>query len=231
MRKLAWIFACWVGAVAAQAHEADIDTHIRDYILDHPEIILQAMEILADREQAAAMTQKIAAFPFLFENSAGLGIGASDAPVKVVEFFDYKCAPCKALHPQLKALVSDTPDLRIEMRHLPILSPGSERAARFALAVQQRHGHDMYAIVHQILWELHGPLSYGQIQDVAEQVGLDFAALEPVMDSAAITERIDANRTAALELGILGTPGFVSKTDVSFGGGDLTDLAARWLSQ
>ena len=130
MRISGWVSGLMMAGAAAQAHEADIDAHIRSYILTHPEIILEAMDILATREKAAAVAAQVAEHPYLFTDAPRLGMGAPDGSVRVVEFFDYRCAPCKAMHPKLQALVAETPELRIEIRQLPILSPGSERAAR-----------------------------------------------------------------------------------------------------
>lgn len=231
MRVSGWVFGLALAGAAAQAHEADLDAHIRAYILNHPEIILEAMELLAAREKTEAVAAQVAEHSYFFTDDPRLGMGAPDAPVRVVEFFDYRCAPCKAMHPELNALVDETPDLRIEMRQLPILSPGSERAARFALAVYEVAGADAYARVHEKLWALKGPLRAVSFEKIAAEEGLDYATLEPVMEGDAVSTRIDTNRVAAIALGILGTPGFVTPSDVSYGGGEIEDLAARWLSR
>ena len=117
------------------------------------------------------------------------------------------------------------------MRHLPILTPGSERAARFALAVRDVAGDAAYARVHDRLWEMRGPMNAAGFAGIAAEEGLDFARIAPVMDSAAITERIDRNRDIAIALEILGTPAFVTRDSIHFGRADVAELSRLWLNR
>ncbi|MEO1307579.1 MAG: DsbA family protein [Pseudomonadota bacterium] len=218
-------------ATTGAANEADFEDRVRQFILENPEIILEALTILSEREERAAMTARIAEFPELFDEPAVFGIGPVNADLRVIEFFDYKCLPCKAIHPALVAFVEETPGVRIEMRHLPILTPGSERAARFALAVRSVAGEDAHNRVHDQLWEVKGPLNTNAFAKIAEAEGLDMAAIEVAMDSDAVTERITYNRDAAISLEILGTPAFVAPDSVTFGQADVGALADLWLNR
>ena len=65
---------------------------IRSYLLDHPEVIPEAMERLRDREAAKAVSQHRAALETPFY---GAWAGAADGDVVLVEFFDYACAYCR----------------------------------------------------------------------------------------------------------------------------------------
>ncbi|MEL7151673.1 MAG: DsbA family protein [Pseudomonadota bacterium] len=225
--------ACILTASAAGsvAEELSFEDRVRAYILDNPEIILEALTILSEREAAAATQARVAAFPELFSDPPALGIGDPDAPIKVIEFFDYKCVPCKAVHPVLVDFVAQHPDVRIEMRHLPILTPGSERAARFAMAVRDVEGDAAYATVNDALWTLRGPLNNAGFERVAAELDLDFSQIAPVMESEAITARITYNRDAAIALEILGTPAFVTADSVLFGVTDIDVLSEAWLNQ
>ncbi|MDA9865220.1 DsbA family protein [bacterium] len=220
-------------SLTAAAHETDaaFEERVRTFLMENPEVILDAMTALSEREIQAAQSRAIAAFPELFTDPAALGMGEADAPVRVVEFFDYKCVPCKTMHPGLKKLVDETPDMRIEMRQLPILSPESERGARFALAVKEVAGNEAYARVHDRLWDLRGPLNQGMFGQIALDEGLDWPSVDAAMDSDAVTARIDRNRDIAIALEILGTPAFVTPRTVTFGQSDIPALAEDWLSQ
>jgi protein-disulfide isomerase len=231
MRFFLSLVLIFAGLRAAVAHEADLDARIRSYILEHPEVILEALEHLSLKEQKAALSRKLEPYLGIFEAPPILGLGDPDAPVRVVEFFDYKCVPCKAMHPKLAALVQARPELRIEMRQLPILTPGSERAARFALAVQQVAGAQAYGRVHSALWNLRGPLNSSGFRRIAEKQGLDYDQIAAQMQSAEISERIRFNRDMAIDLQLLGTPAFVTPDSVTFGAAEIEDLTARWLSQ
>lgn len=223
--------ACLVGPALGDMSDQEFEERLRAYILSHPDIILEAMEILSEREARAQQTARIAQYPDLFSEPHSLGLGPADAPITVIEFFDYKCAPCKALHAPLKAALAGHPELRVEMRHLPILSPGSERAARFALAVKHLAGQEKYEATHAALWSLHRPLQETAFAEIAAEQGLDWARHRVEMDSDAITSRIARNRQIAGDLGLRGTPAFVTPTSVQIGGTDAEALVAGWLSQ
>lgn len=217
-------------AVADAANDG-FEERVRAYILANPEVILEALEILSERENRTNMAAKVAAYADIFARPARLGIGPKDAELRVVEFFDYRCAPCKALHPKLIAALNAHPDIRVEMHHLPILSPGSERGARFALAAGNVSGSDAYAAVHNDLWALKGPLRAAAFERIAAKHGLDWPAIQSEMNSDTVSARIARNRDMAIDLEILGTPAFVTPTSVSFGQSDAAALVADWLNQ
>lgn len=231
----ALISACFLavlpsGPVLADDQQA-FEDRVRAYLLEHPEVILEALTLLSERESKAATKARLAEFPELFTDGPRLGIGAPDAPITVIEFFDYKCVPCKAVHPALVDFVAKHPEVRIEMRHLPILAPGSERAARFALATRKVAGEATYYAVHEALWDIRGPLNNAGFQRLAEEMGLDFEKIVSLMESDAISARIAYNRDAAIALEILGTPAFLTPGNVSFGITDIDFLSEAWISQ
>lgn len=239
----AWLKGCWTSTatIAAllsaalplrvAAADADFEDRVRAYLLANPEVILEALEILSERDARAAMSEKMRAYPELFAGPAILGIGPETAALRVVEFFDYRCAPCKVLHPKLEAALEAYPDVRVEMRHLPILSPGSERGARFALAVKEVATPEVYRSVHAAVWALKGPLRASAFQKIAEQHDLDWVQVETAMASDSVSTRIAENRDIAIDLEILGTPAFVTPHSVSFGGTDAEALVRDWVSQ
>lgn len=220
-------------ATTAAAHDTDAEfkARLQSFLMQNPEVILEAMTALGERERRAAQNAAIAEFPGLFAEPAILGMGDTAAPLRVIEFFDYRCAPCKAIHPGLSELVEQTPNLRIEMRQLPILSPGSERSARFALAVNDVAGAEAYARVHERLWTLRGPMNAASFEVIADDENLDWAHISEAMQSDAVTTRIDENRDIAIALEILGTPAFVTPNSISFGQSDIEALADTWLNQ
>lgn len=222
-----------LSAQTLYAHDDDAVFHdrVRSYLLENPGVILEALEQLSAQEAQVQATARIAQFPDLFDRPAILGLGRADASVRIVEFFDYKCVPCKTMHPALKEFVDRTPDARIEMRQLPILSPASERATRFALAVREVAGDAPYAAAHELLWDHRGPYNTVNLARMAEALQLDFATLEDAMDSEAVSQAIATNRDIAIALEVLGTPAFVTPTSVTFGQADVAALTEGWLSQ
>jgi protein-disulfide isomerase len=229
------IYACFLmfssQPSAADMTDSEFEDRLRTYILAHPELILEAMETLSERERLAEQSARIAAYRDIFEEAPVLGIGPDMAEHVVIEFFDYRCAPCKAVHPKLQSALKDHPNVRVEMRHLPILSPGSERAARFALAAKKLHSSDQYRVVHEALWTLDGPLREPIFKEIAEAQGLDWPRLKMEMQSDSVSARIDRNRNIAIDLEILGTPAFVTPTSVRFGLTEAEGLVSDWLNQ
>lgn len=107
--------------------KAAIEKIVHDYILEHPEIIPQAVEKL----QAKRMSGSIDANRSTIETPfAGAWEGAAQGDVTVVEFFDYACGYCRAALPDLARLVGEDKGVKIVYRELPILSEQSADAAK-----------------------------------------------------------------------------------------------------
>ena len=91
----AFIAAAAGAALAVQApasvgatDKAAIEQIIHDYILEHPEIIPQAIEKLQSKRLSSVIDASRSALETPY---AGAWEGAADADVTVVEFFDYAC--------------------------------------------------------------------------------------------------------------------------------------------
>lgn len=225
------ILATTAFAPMAETSDTAFEDRVRAYLLANPEVILEALEILSERETRSELAAKIARHTDLFTQTPVLGIGPKGAETTVLEFFDYRCAPCKALHPKLVKALEAHPEIRVEMRHLPILSPGSERGARFALAVKKIATPDAYVAVHQDLWALKGPLRGSAFKRIAADHNLDWDAVEAEMNSEEVSARIAQNRDLAIDLEIVGTPAFVTPSSVSIGSSNAAALVSEWLSQ
>ena len=60
--------------------------------------------------------------------------GNPDGQFTVVEFLDYQCGFCRRAQPEVTELLSSDGDIRLIVKEMPILGPGSELAARAAVA-------------------------------------------------------------------------------------------------
>ena len=96
---------------------ADIERIVHDYILEHPEILPQAMERLQAKRIAATIDEHRPEIETPYANAAWEG--AKDADVVVVEFFDYACSFCRASLPDLAKLLKSDPRVKIVYRELP----------------------------------------------------------------------------------------------------------------
>ncbi|WP_448206722.1 DsbA family protein [Azospirillum sp. sgz302134] len=203
--------------VAVQAQSAMDDAQrkaiegvVRDYLMKNPEIILEAVESLQQRQKVAeeekarkALTENKKA---LFESPADPVAGNAKGDVTVVEFFDYQCGYCKSVQADTQRLIKDDGKLRFVFKEFPILGPASLVASKAALASR---GQGKYLEFHNALMAQRGQLDEETIMRIAKSVGLDADRLKKDMDSPDVLKVIAANQALAEQLGIRGTPGFV----------------------
>ena len=197
----------------SEAERSAFRAEVRAYLLENPEVLLEAIGVLEERQVAAQAvddaTLIAANAEAIFESPASWVGGNPEGDVTLVEFVDYNCGFCKRAFPEVMELVERDGNLRLILKELPILGPESELAARFAIAVLQSEGPDAYAEAHERLMRLPGRSSLPALTRVAEELGFDMDRLGPLMESAEVTEVIDANRLLAQRLGVNGTPSFI----------------------
>ena len=121
---------------------------VRDYILDHGEILQQSVDRMHHRAASAAASEHRAALETPFH---GAWAGAANADVVLVEFFDYACPYSRAVNADVDRLLREDPHLKVVWRELPIIGPDSERAAYVSLGAARqgrfRQFHDrMFAL-------------------------------------------------------------------------------------
>ncbi len=196
-------------ALAAQApasvnatDKAAIEKIVHDYILEHPEIIPQAVEKL----QAKRMSSTIDASRSTLETPyAGAWEGAANADVTVVEFFDYACGYCRASLPDLAKLVGSDAKVKVVYRELPILSEASSDAAKVSLLAAER---GQYMPYHRALYGA-GKVTRDTILAAAAKAGLTRSEAESAIASSKYDAEIQSNIALAQKLQASGTPTFV----------------------
>lgn len=187
-------------------------TEIRAYLLEHPEVLMEAIQILearrtVDRDQAdaALIAENRGA---LYDDPNSWVGGNPDGDVTLVEFSDYRCGYCKRAHPELQQLLERDPNLRMVVKEFPILGPDSIAAARMAQAALDVD-RARYGALNDALMSFDGQLTEAIAYQIAGQVGYDIAALKARAASAEIEARIADNHALARKLGLEGTPSFV----------------------
>lgn len=207
---LATVFAAFsFTTVAAQElNEADIKRLALEAILEKSEILIEALSILQERENAALVEAQSTALTELrddFEQNAPI-FGNLDGSVTLVEFFDYNCGYCRRAAPEVKAVLETSKDVRIVYREFPILGPGSEIAARASLAARNQGKYQQF---HEAMMALNGQAFEASVMEVAGDVGLDLEVLKTDMQSDLVNDHIAASLRLAEALRITGTPTFV----------------------
>ena len=193
---------------AQELNEADIKRLALEAILEKPEILIEALSILQERENAALVEAQSTALTELrddFEQNAPI-FGNLDGSVTLVEFFDYNCGYCRRAAPEVKAVLETSKDVRIVYREFPILGPGSEIAARASLAARNQGKYQQF---HEAMMALNGQAFEASVMEVAGDVGLDLEVLKTDMQSDLVNDHIAASLRLAEALRITGTPTFV----------------------
>lgn len=195
------LLAGWAWRPAA-ADRAAIEKIVRNYILEHPEILPEAMENLQKRQNAQALSgirdQVAAPFP-------GAVLGNPQGKVTLVEFTDFACTFCRQSVADVEQLVATHPDLRVVIRELPILSPASTDAARMALAAAEQ---GKYAAFHHAMFAAGRPAA-DTIAAAAQAAGLDMERARRAIADPRIEAELARNLDFARQLGFNGTPSWV----------------------
>jgi len=197
----------------SEAERAEFRAEIRAYLLENPEVLMEAIAVLEDRqaaEQAQADADVLAAnAAALFESDNAWVGGNPDGDVTLVEFIDYRCGYCRRAHPEVAELIASDGNIRLIVKELPILGDQSTRSSRFAIAVRQTAGDAAYKTAHDALITLRGEANDAALRAIAEEAGADPEEVFVQMESPDVDAVILETRALAQRLQINGTPSFV----------------------
>ncbi len=186
---------------------------VRAYLLDNPEVIMEAVAILEQRQQQEAagndLDLVVQYYDQIFHDGYSHVAGNPDGTIEIVEFSDYKCGYCKRAYPELLQLVANNPDIRMVVKEYPILGAESVLASRAAIAVLVNEGDEAYERFHDTLMRENGPLTELSLPLIAESLGLDSAKMVETMNSTLVTQMIQSNRALGQQMQISGTPTYV----------------------
>ena len=200
------------------AERALLQNEIRLYLMENPEIIMEAVEVLRAREQQAAIRSDFELVKkhkkAIFEDGFSFIGGNPNGDITLVEFVDYRCGYCKKAHNEVEKLLSTDGDIRFVIKEYPILGDDSLVLSKFALAVKVVHGDEIYKLVHDILIKMKSPPSEKAFDQIINNLNLEAQAVESAMESNEVNGMIAYTRTLAERLKISGTPTFVMNDEL-----------------
>ncbi len=195
------------------SERATLHAEIRAYLLENPEVIMEAVAVLEQRQatnQAQADVDLVRGNAEALFNDEGSWVGGNpEGDVTLVEFLDYRCGFCRRAHDEVTGLLAADGNIRFIVKEFPILGEESVLASRFALATRQVAGDDAYKSVHDALMTYNGAMTEVAFTRLADTLGLDANVILAAMDSEAVTQVIAANHALARRMQINGTPSFV----------------------
>lgn len=190
--------------------EGQIQNIVHQYLLSHPEILMQVAQKLQQKQLEEtqkkahqAISKNIQA---IFSIPSNPIAGNLKGNTTLVYFFDYQCEHCKNLDPIISQAIQSEPNLRIIFKELPIFGAASEYASRAALAAELQ---GKYLPFHNALMKADTPLTDDQVIEIAKKVGLDINKLKADLNSAAITDQLKNNMKLAESLSLPGTPAII----------------------
>lgn len=222
MRRTAFaLVACLMGTAAlagglgemSEAERAAFQAEVKAYLLENPEVLVEAMDVLQSRQDAAAADRDLEMMAAnkdkIFNDGVSWVGGNLDGDITVVEFVDYRCGYCRKAHDEVAELVKSDGNIRFVLKEFPILGEDSIISSKFAISVLQLHGNESYKQVHDALIALRGSPDADTLARLAADLGLDPAPILARMDAPEVAAVIEANHALGKTMEVSGTPTFV----------------------
>jgi protein-disulfide isomerase len=205
--------------------KTEIEKIVHDYLVQHPEVIreaIQALQAKEEQDKVDSRTQAVIANKDALVNDPEAPVAGNPlGDVTVVEFFDYHCPYCKVVAGPLQQLLQQDKGVRLVLKEFPILGDDSVLAAHAALAARSQ---GKYLAFHEALMAHRGQFDMEVLKTIAAKVGMDPAKLESDMGTQKIEPLISANHKLARALDISATPTFIIGDKVVEGAVPLEEL-------
>lgn len=151
----------------------------------------------------------------------------ADATVTVVEFGDFECPACIAVHPLVKQLKDQNADksVRFVFRQFPLTQAHefAQKAAEASLAAQAQGKFWEY---HDRLFESQGKLDRDSLITYARDLGLDVDRFTRELDEGAYEDAVSQDVTDGTIVGVRGTPTFYINVQQYTGQYSINDFQA-----
>ena len=133
--------------------------------------------------------------------------GDRDASIKIVEYSDFGCSFCKAVHPTLKQLVADYGgDVAWVYRHFPVL--GTNDAAEASECVAELGGNDAFWSFADYIFDNQATaLNAASYEQQAQNLGINLSSFQECVSSGKYAQKIQDHMDGGIASGVTGTPG------------------------
>tara|TARA_B110000908_G_C10215881_1_gene432795 strand:- start:1109 stop:1726 length:618 start_codon:yes stop_codon:yes gene_type:complete len=186
--------------------------------MEQPQVIMDAVNQLEARQQQDAAQADLTLVSdnaeALFNDGYSFVGGNPDGDITLVEFLDYRCGYCRKAHTEVAKMLETDGNIRLIVKEFPILGEQSVLASRFAMAVKQVAGDEIYKAVNDALMTLPGEISMPTLARLGKTYDLDMALVEDAMNGPEIADQLAQTKALAQRMRITGTPTFVLQDEM-----------------
>jgi len=131
--------------------------------------------------------------------------GAATAPVTIVEFTDFQCPACAAMHPILEEVMKSYVDkVRLVIRDFPLaIHPNARKAAEAANAAHAQGKFFEYA---SLLFQRQNALDPASLKKYATELGLDRTRFDAELDKGTYAAEVQHDLVDGENYGVDQTP-------------------------
>ena len=215
---------CNLNSAEKEINENKIESIIKKYILENPEVIIESLEKFTVSQKEKEKEDIVNILSNFYDKKEYLklpSIGNKKNDLIIVEFIDYNCGYCKKTLNTVRKLHKNIDNIRIVFIDFPILSENSRMAAKASLASNNQNSYFKY---HSELLKHQGPFTKEVLLKLAEKLSLNIKKFEQDMESEDIKNRIEQNISLAENFNIRGTPTFLLGNRILAGAYDYNKL-------
>lgn len=209
------------------SRNTDADCRRAPFAVDYVfELVQDGASVSETKELYKARFDPSEPISFVYDPS-GPHHGPTDAPVKLVEFYDYGCPACSRMKPIIEeALVGFETDVVIYYKQFPLSAhPDSAGAAELALVA---HKAGKFKEVHDLLFNNQHAHKMDDLKGYAKEVGIDPDTLAAGM--AEVKPKVDIEKAEGEKAGVQGTPALYINGR-SYEGPSDTKYLKMWLKE
>lgn len=199
--------------------EENVKSIVRQVIADEPQLIIDSVRNMQNKEQADKVAQASEALKdesykeALYYNEKSPFTGPKDSKKVVVEFFDYNCPACKVQYSAIAELVKKHKDVKVVFKEYPIFGEQSDKNAAIALAVNHVDA-SKYVAFHEKMMTHQGRADEAQALAFVKEIGLDVDAVKKEAASKEVADILAMNRDLASKIQVQGTPTVIVADEV-----------------
>jgi protein-disulfide isomerase len=137
--------------------------------------------------------------------------GSKTAKVTLHEWSDFQCPFCERVEPTIERVMKEYGDrVRFVWHDFPLpMHPDAPLAAQAAREAYKQKGQKGFWDLHDRLFKNQENLGRGDLDGYARELSLDMDKWKAALDGGTHASEIEADRKAAEDMSIRGTPGFV----------------------